>query len=471
MQQPFPIAALTTACKAHSLVASLTLPTTDNIEVINTGRGYLVDRGEPSKEACDPETERLAALRRYNVAGLPPNGAFQDVVAIAARVFDAPIAIVSIVDHDRIFFPGRFGIDVDGVAREPGLCASAIMQNVPTVIGDTRLDPIAMSHPLVAGAMGLRFYAGAPLRTSDGHNLGTVCVLDREPRDVTPGQVAVLEHLAALVVHELELRRSTSSVMDLESELRGRAADERDRMAELVAVLQSALLPPELPQIPGIDLAACYRPADRSVVGGDFYDVFRLRMGWGFVMGDVCGKGPVAATIAAAARHGLRVAATEHSRPAEVLRVLNQALLFRNGPDRDPESFCTIVYGRLRRSANGGYRATVSCGGHPHPLVFRSNGRIQELGSSGTLIGGLEDVALTEQSTNLGPGDSIIMFSDGLSESRVEGGDYLGRAGIHRLLRTAHGLSAGEILDHLDPLNHGAQQRDDLAILVARVKS
>jgi serine phosphatase RsbU (regulator of sigma subunit) len=103
--------------------------------------------------------------------------------------------------------------------------------------------------------------------------------------------------------------------------------------------------------------------------------------------------------------------------------------------------------------------------------VFRSNGRIQELGSSGTLIGGLEDVALTEQSTNLGPGDSIIMFSDGLSESRVEGGDYLGRAGIHRLLRTAHGLSAGEILDHLDPLNHGAQQRDDLAILVARVKS
>jgi sigma-B regulation protein RsbU (phosphoserine phosphatase) len=450
-------------------VASRALSTVDNIEVIEPGQGCLVGRPDRTEEACNRETERLAALRRYNVTGLPPNGAFQDVVAIAARVFDAPIAIVSIVDHDRIFFPGRFGVDLEGVARQPGLCASAIMRDVPTVIGDARLDPVAMSHPLVAGAMGLRFYAGAPLRTSDGHNLGTVCVLDREPRGVTPAQIAVLEHLAALVVHELELRRSTGSVMELESELRRRADDERDRMAELVAVLQSALLPPELPRIPGIDLAACYRPADRSVVGGDFYDVFRLTMGWGFVMGDVCGKGPVAATIAAAARHGLRVAAAEHSRPADALRVLNQALLLRNSPSRDPESFCTIVYGRLRRSANG-YRATVSCGGHPHPLVVRANGRIQDLGTSGTLIGGLEDVALTEQSTNLAPGDSIVMFSDGLSESRAEGGDYLERAGIRRLLQTAAGLSASEILDHLDPLNHGAQQRDDLAILVARVR-
>ena len=102
--------------------------------------------------------------------------------------------------------------------------------------------------------------------------------------------------------------------------------------------------------------------------------------------------------------------------------------------------------------------------------MVRANGRIQDLGTSGTLIGGLEDVALTEQSTNLAPGDSIVMFSDGLSESRAEGGDYLERAGIRRLLQTAAGLSASEILDHLDPLNHGAQQRDDLAILVARVR-
>jgi len=448
----------------------VTLSTTDNIEAIDRGHRDPADRPDRPDEACDAETNRLAALGRYDVAGLPPNGAFQDIVAIAARVLDAPIAIVSIVDQDRIFFPGRFGVDVDGVAREPGLCATAIMRDVPTVIGDARLDPVAMSHPLVAGAMGLRFYAGAPIRTPDGHNLGTVCVLDREPRQVTSGQVAVLENLAALVLHELELRRSMGSVMELESELRRRADDERDRMAELVAVLQSALLPPELPHIPGIDLAACYRPADRSVVGGDFYDVFRLRMGWALVMGDVCGKGPVAATVAAAARHGLRVAAADHLHPADALRVLNQALLFGNGPCRDPESFCTIVYGRLRRSANG-YRVTVSCGGHPHPLVVRANGRIEDLGMSGTLIGGLEDLTLTEQSTTLGPGDSIVMFSDGLSESRVGDGDYLERAGIRQLLQTAAGLSAPEVLDRLDPLNHGAQQRDDLAILVARVQN
>ena len=205
------------------------------------------------------------------------------------------------------------------------------------------------------------------------------------------------------------------------------------------------------------------------MVGGDFYDVFRLRTGWGIVMGDVCGKGPVAATAAAAARHGLRVAATEHSNPADALRVLNQALPFGNGTGRDPESFCTMVYGRLHRSA-AGYRVTISCGGHPLPLVVRADGRIEDLGIPGTLIGGLEVVSLTPQSTTLRPGDSIVMFSDGLSESRVGDGGYLERAGIRRLLQTAAGLSAREVLDHLDPLDHGAQQRDDLAILVARVQ-
>jgi phosphoserine phosphatase RsbU/P len=451
-------------------LASLSLSPMDNLEIIGEQQGELVDLRVRAEEASDREAGRLTALSRYDVAGLPPNGAFHDVVAIAARVFDVPIAIVSIVDQDRIFFPGRLGLDMPGLAREPGLCASAIMRDVPTVIGDALLDPVAMRHPLVAGAMGLRFYAGAPLRTADGHNLGTVCVLDREPHQVTATEIAVLENLAALVVQELELRRSTATMMDLESQLRRRADDERDRMSELVAVLQSALLPPQLPQIPGVDLAACYRPADRSVVGGDFYDVFRLGTGWGLVMGDVCGKGPTAATVAATARHSLRVAATDHPRPADALRVLNQALRSGNCPGRDLESFCTMVYGKMRRTA-AGYRVTVACGGHPLPLVLRADGCIEDLGTAGTLIGGLEAVTLTDQSTTLRAGDSIVMFSDGLSESKVGDGSYLERAGIRRLLQTAAALPATEVLARLDPLNHSAQQRDDLAILVARVQN
>ena len=102
--------------------------------------------------------------------------------------------------------------------------------------------------------------------------------------------------------------------------------------------------------------------------------------------------------------------------------------------------------------------------------MLRADGCIEDLGTAGTLIGGLEAVTLTDQSTTLRAGDSIVMFSDGLSESRVGDGSYLERAGIRRLLQTAAGLPATEVLARLDPLNHGAQQRDDLAILVARVR-
>lgn len=447
-------------------MADLALTSEDEFDGIE--RSKLVDVSSRADGLDERESKRLAAVRRYSVAGLPPNGAFQDIVAIAAEVFDAPIAIVSIVDEDQILFPARLGLDVSSVERRPGLCASAILRDVPTVIADTRFDPVAMTHPLVAGAMGLRFYVGAPLRTSDGHNLGTVCVLDREPREVQPGQLAVLEHLAALVVQQLELRRSTNTVMELESELRRRADDERDRMAELAAVLQAALLPPELPEIPGIELAARYRPADRSVVGGDFYDAFRLRSGWGLMLGDVCGKGPAAATVATAARHGLRAAAADHSGPADALRVLNQTLLFGESRHNDDTAFCTIVYGQLRRATDG-YRVTVACGGHPPAVVVRANGDIEDLGRPGTLIGSFEEVSLFDRRTTLRSGDSIILFSDGLSESIVSSG-LLERTGIHRLLEGSAGLSASEILDVLDPVNHGARQRDDLAMLVARIQ-
>ncbi|MEO6857290.1 MAG: GAF domain-containing sensor histidine kinase [Solirubrobacteraceae bacterium] len=170
------------------------------------------------------EDERLAAVRRYQILDTPPDGAFDRVTQLAARLFGVPISIVSIVDEDRIWFKSRHGIDAVQVGRDPGLCASAILQHEPLVIADASVDPYALANPLVAGDLGLRFYAGAPLTTWDGHNLGTLCVIDKEPRLISDEDAATLEDLAAIVVHELELRLATQAIVDREREQRALAA-------------------------------------------------------------------------------------------------------------------------------------------------------------------------------------------------------------------------------------------------------
>lgn len=152
------------------------------------------------------ERERLEAVRRYEILDTPLDGAFDRITALAARIFDVPISIVSIVDADRIWFKSRHGVDIDEVERDPGLCASAIMQYEPWVVTDAKIDPRTLANPLVVGELGLRFYAGAPLTTKDGYNLGTLNVIDTEPRERTGPQIATLKDLAAIVVNELELR-------------------------------------------------------------------------------------------------------------------------------------------------------------------------------------------------------------------------------------------------------------------------
>jgi GAF domain-containing protein len=153
------------------------------------------------------EQERLAAVRRYEVLDTPPDGAFDRITRLASTVLGMPISIVSLVDHDRIWFKSAAGLEgVQQIDREPGLCASAILADEPWIIEDARNDPRALANPLVAGEFGLQFYAGSQLRTHDGFNLGTLCVIDRQPRSLTEEQRRVLDDLASLVVDELELR-------------------------------------------------------------------------------------------------------------------------------------------------------------------------------------------------------------------------------------------------------------------------
>ena len=162
------------------------------------------------------EPERLAALQRYEILDTPPDGAFNHLTAVAAALFRVPIAVVSLVDHDRIWFKSHYGLEVCETGREPGLCASAIFSPDVYQIRDALTDARALANPLVTKEVGLRFYAAAPLRTHDGFNLGTLCIMDRKARKLSVLEAGMLTKLAALVMDQMELRLAARKVAELE---------------------------------------------------------------------------------------------------------------------------------------------------------------------------------------------------------------------------------------------------------------
>lgn len=184
------------------------------------------------------ESERMDAVRRYDVLDTPPDGAFDRITALAARLFDVPISIVSIVDHDRIWFKSHYGIEVQQIDREAGLCASAVCQSEPWIVTDAGVDLRTIDNSLVAGELGLRFYFGIPLTTADGYSLGTLNVIDVEPREVTDEEIATLEDLAAIVMDELELRLDARRKLE---ESRRRALELNDEVVQGLALAQLSL--------------------------------------------------------------------------------------------------------------------------------------------------------------------------------------------------------------------------------------
>lgn len=189
------------------------------------------------------ESRRLDAVRRYDVLDTPPDGAFDRITALAARLCEVPISIISVVDTDRIWFKSHHGLDTNQTSRDLGLCASAILQDKPWIVTDASLDHRTLANPLVAGEPRLRFYLGIPLTTHDGFNLGTLCIIDREPRSATDDEIATVRDLAAIVVDELELRQTGRLAIEIEAQGRrlaeGNAADFHHVSETLQAGLES----------------------------------------------------------------------------------------------------------------------------------------------------------------------------------------------------------------------------------------
>jgi PAS domain S-box-containing protein len=240
---------------------------------------------------------------------------------------------------------------------------------------------------------------------------------------------------------------------------------ERSRIAR---TLQESLLPPMLPELPGLDLAARFRAAGEGLeVGGDFYDLFETGdSGWAVAIGDVCGKGSEAAAITALARYTVRAAAMRQDGPSQILGLLNEALLRQ----RTDKRFCTVLYGRLERNGTGHWFEFAS-GGHPLPLVLRAASASGEVGRPGTLLGIVPDPDLRDSRVLLCPGDALVLYTDGVTDSAAPARIW-SAAELAAAVGPPVGLDADAIAERVMRTalsNVGDEPRDDIAILVLKV--
>jgi GAF domain-containing protein len=192
------------------------------------------------------EKKRIETLKKFDILDTPPDGAFDRITELASIIFKVPIAIISLVDTDRIWFKSHHGLPVNQIDREPGLCASAILSHEAYVVENAKDDPRTLANPLVAGEFGLRFYAAAPLQTDDKCNLGTLCIIDKLPRTFSEADKEILTHLAGIVMDEMQmrlsLRNAVQSIKNLSSDLTGHLKGTIKNIESLPAGEQSAQL-------------------------------------------------------------------------------------------------------------------------------------------------------------------------------------------------------------------------------------
>ncbi|WP_327681108.1 SpoIIE family protein phosphatase [Kitasatospora sp. NBC_00458] len=269
--------------------------------------------------------------------------------------------------------------------------------------------------------------------------------------------------------------RFRQEVLELAEDLSRRAAlalDNSRLYSERTATsqaLQRSLLPPDLPEIPGVEVDVYYQAAgEGNEVGGDFYDLFPIREGtYGFAIGDVCGTGPEAASVTGLARHSLRLLAREGLDAPQVLSRLNTAILEEGSRSR----FLTLLYGELTPLPDGSTELSLVCAGHPLPLRLRTDGRVDRAATPQPLLGVMEDLDLTAERLVLSPGEVLLCVTDGVTERR-EGLRMLGDDGLAEVLTGCTGLTAGAVALRVQrAVERFAPEppSDDMAILTLRV--
>jgi PAS domain S-box-containing protein len=330
--------------------------------------------------------------------------------------------------------------------------------------GEVEHTPEITDEMLVAGAqdeehlellrtLNLRSALVVPLKTPDRTLGALTLVFSESDRTFTRDVVALALALAARAALAVENARLYS---------------ERSHIAR---TLQNSLLPAQLPEIPGMEVAARYRASgEQNEVGGDFYDLFSADTGvWTALIGDVAGKGPEAAAVTSLTRHTLWTAALRDDSPVRNLELLNEALLTHSPGDW---RFCTVIYTRVRPLEEGGAEVTLSNGGHLPPVILRADGSTELVAATGTLVGAVPDPEFHEVSTRLDPGDLLLLYTDGVTEVSTTDVD-LGERLMLEALRESAGRPCAEVVEAVERAAVDAQEgepRDDIALLAVRAR-
>ncbi|SEM50262.1 SpoIIE family protein phosphatase [Streptacidiphilus jiangxiensis] len=286
--------------------------------------------------------------------------------------------------------------------------------------------------------------------TARGHTFGALTLVATEDRMLDARAISLAEELARTAAAGAETTR------------------QHEQRARLAHDLQAGLLLAALPEMPGAQLAASYRPAGEGLdIGGDFYDVFALPGDWwGLVIGDVCGRGAHAATTTALVRHTARAVAPLLPTPSAVAESVNEALLAR--PDSG-ESFVTLIYAELRQVRDG-LAVSMVRAGHPPPLLLRADGTVTSPSPAGQLLGVSPDPELELESFTLAGGDCLVLVTDGILEARDPTGTLFGEERLVAALRSATGTTDAQrildaVTDAVDAFTGGVTD-DDQAVLV-----
>ncbi len=391
------------------------------------------------------DIDRSGELRRQFAIG--PNGEQPDELARKVRDIDPPPGSVP----DRVHATARPAVLPGAMLPGAGLpeagppAAARPDQGAAGILG-TAPDGTPLTELLDVAAL-------ASVPVSDGDDGYGVLTLAR--------QAAEGPFTAADVALATELGRHLGVAIRVDRMFRHRSA--------VAEALQGSLLPARLPDVPGIELSAAYIPAGENLeVSGDFYDVFPVQDGWAVVVGDVCGKGQEAAAMTAAARHAIRAIAHWNPDPADVLAKANEVILDGDYEDR----FVTVKLAYLRRDGDHGkWAAELASSGHPGPALIRPDGQIDMMGGGGLPLGLFPDAAPERDSVELGPGDQLFFFSDGVTEARSPDQRYF-EDDLADGLAGAAGRPAAETVKMVQDLVSRFSQddlRDDMTILVARI--
>jgi serine phosphatase RsbU (regulator of sigma subunit) len=420
----------------------------ERISAARRGAGILAEAGKLAEDLLeeDAAAERIARLAVPDLADVSViNRIAEDGSIAPASVAARMPEDAELIRKIRARYPIAAGSD-HPLAEAIRSGRTLVFSQIPDALL-ARHFPGDGEQLRLARELGPRSSMVVPVRAG-GQIFGAMTFYSLQTEDrYGPGEIALAEelaHRAAIAIENARLHK---------------------QQAHIARTLQRSLLPASLPAVPGFDVAARFRPQGGQV-GGDFYDLYPGENGaWIATIGDVCGKGPEAAALTSLSRHTLRASILHEDSPCETLKVLNAALLH----ELSEPQFCTAVYARIEPNGSGADLKACS-GGHPPPLVLRRSGSVEVFTLPGTLLGVFEDPLLEDAESQLGPGDALILYTDGVVEARTNSATR--PLPIEEVVQGCAGMDAAGIVATIEAAAveaHGGAPRDDMALLAIRM--